>query len=157
MSPFDSPPFVPSEFSGVVRLFPLPELVVFPHALQPLHIFEPRYRQMLDAALATDRLIAMALLKPVDEDGYDGTDAIESTVCLCKVVSVTKLADGRSNVLLTGVHRARVVQELDNGHAFREARVELVDDVYPQSQVEVELLQSELMGRFYVASSTGSL
>ncbi|HEY2760280.1 MAG TPA: LON peptidase substrate-binding domain-containing protein, partial [Pirellulales bacterium] len=45
------------EFSGRARLFPLPNLVVFPHVMQPLHIFEPRYRAMLEEALASDRLI----------------------------------------------------------------------------------------------------
>jgi Lon protease-like protein len=146
MTTFDPAPFVPSEFSGVARLFPLPNLVVFPHTLQPLHIFEPRYRKLLAAALATDRLIAMALLKPDDELSFDGGSEIESTVCLCKVICATQLPDGRSNILLTGVRRARIVEELDSGKAFREAFVELIDDVYPEDEVDVDLLQSELIG-----------
>src|SRR5436309_2528627 len=48
-------------FTGTARLFPLPNLVLFPHVVQPLHVFEPRYRQMTADALAGDRLIAMAL------------------------------------------------------------------------------------------------
>ena len=43
-------------FSGRVRLFPLPHLVLFPHTIQPLQIFEPRYLEMVDEALATDQL-----------------------------------------------------------------------------------------------------
>ena len=54
--------FSPESFSGKVRLFPLPNLVVFPHVMQPLHIFEPRYRAMLEEALAGDGLIGMVLL-----------------------------------------------------------------------------------------------
>ena len=55
---------LPHDFSGTVRLFPLPNLVMFPHVVQPLHIFEPRYREMLEDALEHDRLLAMALLQP---------------------------------------------------------------------------------------------
>ena len=54
--------FTPDEFSGQVRLFPLPNLVLFPHVIQPLRVFEPRYVDLLHDALATDRLITMALL-----------------------------------------------------------------------------------------------
>src|SRR5262249_42211923 len=51
-------------FGGIARLFPLPNVVLFPNLLQALHIFEPRYRQMTEDALAADRMIAMVLLRP---------------------------------------------------------------------------------------------
>ncbi|HJS07899.1 MAG TPA: LON peptidase substrate-binding domain-containing protein, partial [Pirellulales bacterium] len=57
----DEPSFSAEQFSGVVRLFPLPNRVVFPHVMQPLHIFEPRYREMLNDALDGDGLIAMSV------------------------------------------------------------------------------------------------
>jgi len=57
---------------GTIPVFPLPDLVFFPHATLPLHIFEPRYREMTEDALRGDRLIAMALLKPGWERAYDG-------------------------------------------------------------------------------------
>ena len=65
-------------FGGVARLFPLPNLVLFPHVVQGLHIFEPRYRQLMADALAADRLIALVLLKPGWEKDYDGRPAIEA-------------------------------------------------------------------------------
>ena len=52
------------DFSGLAPIFPLPNVVLFPNALLPLHIFEPRYRQMTADALEGERLIAMALLRP---------------------------------------------------------------------------------------------
>ena len=66
MNPWDTPElqFDASTFSGVARLFPLPNLVLYPHVMQPLHIFEERYREMLEDAIADDGLIAMALLEP---------------------------------------------------------------------------------------------
>jgi Lon protease-like protein len=66
----------PENFSGKARLFPLPNLVLFPHVLQPLHVFEPRYRQLLEEALADDRLIAMAVLAPGWESDYEGRPAL---------------------------------------------------------------------------------
>ena len=53
-----------ANFAGTARLFPLPNLVLFPHVVQPLHVFEPRYRQMTADALAGDRLVAPILLRP---------------------------------------------------------------------------------------------
>ena len=64
MSSFEDLSFSVQKFAGSVRLFPLPNLVLFPHVMQPLHVFEPRYRSLLEDALASDRLITMALLDP---------------------------------------------------------------------------------------------
>ncbi len=64
--------FDEANFSGVARLFPLPNLVMFPHVLQPLHVYEPRYRALLEEALDDDRLIAMAVLAPGWENDYEG-------------------------------------------------------------------------------------
>ena len=72
MLSFDDLSFSVESFSGTARLFPLPNLVLFPHVMQPLHIFEPRYRSMLEDALASDGLIAMALLAPGWENDYEG-------------------------------------------------------------------------------------
>ena len=59
MSTFEDLSFSFEDFSGTVRLFPLPNLVLFPHVMQPLHVFEPRYRELLEDALEDDRLIAL--------------------------------------------------------------------------------------------------
>ena len=79
--------FVAEKFSGIVRLFPLPNLVVFPHVMQPLHIFEPRYRAMLEEALDEDGLIAMAVLAPGWEKDYEGRPPMRSNACLCKIAT----------------------------------------------------------------------
>ena len=68
----DEPSFAAEKFSGIARLFPLPNLVVFPHVMQPLHIFEPRYRALLEESLDGDSLIAMAILAPGWEANYEG-------------------------------------------------------------------------------------
>ncbi len=123
--------FDANEFRGVARLFPLPNLVVFPHVMQPLHIFEPRYRQMLEEAMAGDGLIAMAVLSPGWENDYDDRPRIRSTACLCRVATHCKTDQGTFNALLVGVRRIRILRELPPAKLFREAEVRLIDDVYP--------------------------
>lgn len=127
MSSFEDLSFSASDFSGTVRLFPLPNLVLFPHVMQPLHIFEPRYRQLLEDALAGDRLIAMALLAPGWETDYEGCPPIHPVACLARITTYHQLEDGTYNLLVLGVQRVRIVEELDSPRPYREATVELCE------------------------------
>ena len=140
---------LPDSFAGKVRLFPLPNLVVFPHVMQPLHIFEPRYRAMLEEALAGDQLIAMALLAPGWETDYEGRPPLRPTGCLCRVATHHRTADGSYNVLVLGLRRISIARELPPGKSFREAKVELLDDVYPaDGNAAREALQRKLLESF---------
>jgi Lon protease-like protein len=123
---------IPEDFNGLVRLFPLPNLVLFPHVIQALHIFEPRYCEMLSESLESDHLVTMALLIPGWENDYQGKPKLASTVCVGRIISHTPTDDGRHNILLAGLQRARIVEELDVGTSFRQARVELTPDILPE-------------------------
>ncbi|MCI0379762.1 MAG: LON peptidase substrate-binding domain-containing protein [Gemmataceae bacterium] len=118
-------------FAGCARLFPLPNLVFFPQVMQPLHIFEPRYRQMTADALAGDRLIALALLRPGWEESYQQAPAIYSVATLGHVVADQKLEDGRYNILLRGLSRIQIAHEIPHSKLYRKAKVELVAEVPP--------------------------
>src|SRR5688572_11857794 len=96
------------------RLFPLPSLLMFPHVVQPLHIFEPRYCAMLEDALAGDKLIAMVLLQPGWEENYEGRPPIAPVVCLGKIMAHERLPTGRHNILLRGLRRAAIRRELSS-------------------------------------------
>jgi Lon protease-like protein len=151
MKPWDATEleFDAATFCGVTRLFPLPNLVLYPHVMQPLHIFEERYREMLEDALAGDRLIAMALLKPGWETDYDSRPPIARSACLGKVVAHHRLEDGTYNVLLLGVERVRIVEELDPLRSFRQAKVEIVEDQYDfQTKSELKRIQDTLLAAF---------
>ncbi|QDT04647.1 Lon protease [Rubripirellula lacrimiformis] len=140
---------LPDDFDGQVRLFPLPELVLFPHAMQPLHIFEPRYIDMLSESLATDRLIAMATLTGGVATMPGDCPPIASTVCIGKIVSHADLGDDRHNVLLIGTQRARIVREHDAPRSFRIAEVDVDQDVYPPHGAEDRLnLKRDLLAAF---------
>ena len=137
-------------FKGVVRLFPLPNLVLFPHVVQGLHIFEPRYRQMTADALAGDKLIALALLQPGWEAAYEGTPAIYPVACLGKIITDQRLADGRFNLLLRGLSRIRIVQEVSQKKLYRCARVELLQDASVPEPAEAVRMRRLLAERVNV-------
>jgi uncharacterized protein len=129
-----------SNFGGVARLFPLPNVVLFPNLMQALHIFEPRYRHMTAEALADDRLIAMVLLRPGWESEYEGNPPLHSVACLGKIHAEQRLPDGRYNLQLRGLSRIRILQELSTDKLYRSARVELLSDTDPPaSSVDAEL------------------
>jgi Lon protease-like protein len=149
MSLPDNLQFDPAQFSGVVRLFPLPNLVLFPHVLQPLHIFEPRYCDMLEDALASDRLIAMAVLVPGWEKDYEGRPPVRPVACLGQIATHVRLADGRHNLLLAGVARVRLGLELAPTASFRRAPAEIRVDHYPAKlAAEQRRLTRQLFGAF---------
>jgi Lon protease-like protein len=100
--------------------------------MQPLHIFEPRYRALLEESLAGDGLIAMAILAPGWEKNYEGRPRLRPHACLCKVATHQQNADGNYNVLLLGVKRIEIVRELPPAKLFREAEVRLRHDDYPE-------------------------
>ena len=118
-----------SDSSGVTRLpaavplFPLPNVVLFPKAVLPLHIFEERYRKMTGDVLRTHRQIAMSLLRPGWEKNYYARPAVEPIVCVGTILSHERLQDGRYNFLLQGHTRARIVREVGD-EPYRQAELE---------------------------------
>ena len=141
--------FDEAQFDGRTRLFPLPDLVLFPHVMHPLHIFEQRYREMIRDALATDRLITIIRLQPGWEADYEDQPAIASVGCLGKVVSEHRLEDGRFNILLLGLRRVEIVRELPSSGAFRVAEVRILqDDLSPDEQDTRRKLRQKLLKTF---------
>lgn len=101
------------DFSKPIRLFPLAKCILLPHATVPLHIFEPRYRAMVRDALDADGLIAMATFDGEDYiDNYHGNPPIREHVCVGYIVHHERLMDGRYNILLQGIARATVHEEV---------------------------------------------
>ncbi len=129
-----------ANFSGTARLFPLPNLVFFPQVMQPLHIFEPRYRQLTADALADDRLITMVLLQPGWQASYDHSPAVHPVACIGRIIAEQRLSDGRFNILLRGLSRALIHQEIPHSKLYRRARVELLEDACrPEPKAERKL------------------
>lgn len=133
-----------ADFMGTVRLFPLPNLVLFPQVMQPLHIFEPRYRQLTADALAGDRLLALALLQPGWEPDYAGSPAIHPVACLGRIIADQRMPDGRYNILVRGLSRVQVVQEIVHAKPYRKARADLLVDVDIEQSKTIKALRQRL-------------
>ena len=142
----DTAAFDSSTFSGALPLFPLPNVVLFPYTFLPLHIFEPRYRAMTSGALDGEGLIGMALLKPGWEGEYYGNPAVHDVIGVGKIVENERHEDGRYNLILQGVARARIV-EVVSSDPYRTAKVELLED-RPESGGKYDRLRRLLL-HFY--------
>lgn len=112
---------------SLIPIFPLPNAVLFPSVFLPLHIFEPRYRRMVEDALAGDRIIGMVLLRHGWEAAYEGRPAVYPLGCAGVVTHHERLDDGRFNIVLRGLHKFRILGEED-GQAYRLARVEALPE-----------------------------
>jgi len=102
-------------------IFPLP-LVLFPGTLQPLHIFEPRYRQLLADSLAGDRRFGVAYV--AETPGHDPTPQPGDVGCVAEIRSTQNLPDGRSNIVTVGERRFTLLDWLPTVRLYRLARVE---------------------------------
>jgi Lon protease-like protein len=133
-----------SEPASLIPVFPLPNVVLFPKLQLPLHIFEPRYREMVRDAIDHEGLIGMALLKGDWEKDYYGNPDIYSVGCLGKIVGVTPLPDGRYNILLHGLTEYDIREQILDATPYRQARVVLRDEdmaTNPLASLQKEILE----------------
>jgi uncharacterized protein len=106
-----------------ISLFPLTGAILFPGMQLPLHIFEPRYRDLVGDSLARDRMIGM-----VQPKGRGENASLFNVGCLGRIGDVEAMDDGRYNVILEGLQRFNIIKELDVTTAFRQAEAELWEE-----------------------------
>ena len=128
---------------AALKVFPLHGVVVLPGTPAPFHVFEPRYRALVQDALAGDRIVAVPSLF-----GKSDAHALRPplrAVCGAGIVEAEeRYDDGRYDVVLRGVARVRLLEELPPAHLYREFRAELLEDVLPSGGAAG--LQSQLEG-----------
>ena len=120
--------YLPIDWLAEIPVFPLPNVVFFPGTQLPLHIFEPRYRALMRWCIARDRMaMAIALLKPGYESDYEGRPPMHTVCTVGRIERYEELDDGRFNLVLRGLCRARLDELPAADFPFRRARVELLD------------------------------
>lgn len=117
----------PDVLPATIPIFPLQDVMLFPGVPRPLHIFEPRYREMMLYALAGDRIIGMVMLQPGHERDYYGTPPIYPVGCAGVIENVEGLPDGRYNIVLQGLTKFRVKNE-DKTFGYRIAEVDAIPE-----------------------------
>jgi Lon protease-like protein len=129
--------------SLLLPLFPLPDTVLFPGMPLPLHIFEHRYRKMVEDALAIHGSIGISLLKPGWEEDYEGRPPIYPIGCSGSIAQHERLEDGRYNIVLRARSRFRVVEE-HGGEPYRLATVETLSDP-PGDEAALDPLRKQVV------------
>jgi uncharacterized protein len=134
--------------SRPVRLpiFPLAGAILFPRSQLPLHIFEPRYREMVSDAIEGAGQIGM--IQPLNLDD-DNRPPLYDVGCLGEIVGVEELEDGRFNIVLLGLNRFRLIQEIESEAAYRcaEVDIEAFDDNDPPALSLAERAEVEREAR----------
>lgn len=128
-----------------VPMFPLPNAVLLPGALLPLHIFEPRYRDMTRDVLEGTRLLAMARLKPGYEADYHGRPEVYPLIGIGRVIASDELDDGRYNILVRGIMRAELAEELPPERTYRVVQARRVLDLAPAEPAVLAALHQKLI------------
>ena len=135
-----------------ISLFPLPNSIFYPGTVLPLHIFEERYRQMVGDAIDSSQWIGMVLLQPGYEEEYMGSPKINSVGCAGSLDQWNKHDDGKYDIVLRGQSRFRIVREVGDS-LYRQAEVELLDNVNDQPIDASTDLYKELIGKFHAFTS----
>lgn len=121
-APANDPGVLPDACIDSLPIFPLPNAVLFPNTLLPLHVFEPRYQRLVGEIMAADRRFAVALLAPGWEPDYYGAPQIHPVMGLGEVISHQALSGGRCNILVRGLARVRAIEEHRTGLEYRTVR-----------------------------------
>jgi len=117
-----------AESVAALRVFPLPGAVLLPGASLPLHVFEPRYRQLVADALAGDQLICVPQILEEEEAGHLDTPALYPYAAVGRITTHRLLPDGRYNIVVEPVARVRLVKELESATPYRVFEAELLLD-----------------------------
>lgn len=120
-------------------IFPLPAAQLFPRTLLPLHVFEPRYRALVRDALAGERLVGIPMLEPGYEADYGGRPAVRPICGVGQIVQSHLHPDGRYDLLLRGLGRVRIVEELPPAELYRLVRAERLDEPPPGRPLAADL------------------
>ena len=102
-----------------ISVFPLSNFIIFPNASVPLNIFEPRYVKMIDDSMKTNRIIGMVQPKNQKKNTPD----LFSIGCAGKITSFNETDDGRYLIIIKGINRFKILQEVNNNKPYRECEV----------------------------------
>jgi Lon protease-like protein len=115
-----------------IPLFPLPGMVFIPYTVLPLHVFEARYRDLVDDAMSGNRYLAVPRLRPGWESNYESSPPMFDIAGFGKILRYEPLADGRANIVLLGLGRMRIRTELPSDSLYRVAEGHLLGDILPK-------------------------
>jgi len=127
-----------------VGLFPLPNVVLFPAQLLSLHVFEPRYRKLVSDVIEQGSRLAVPRLEPGYDSDYYGAPPVFEVCGVGQITEYSRLPDGRFNIVVLGLGRVRILEEL-RSEPYRVARVQALSDRRSRAAMVAETLRTELL------------
>ena len=122
------------DLPNILPVFPLSNFIIFPKTTVPLNIFEPRYIQMVDACMKSNRIIGM--IQPKKTGKLKKPD-LHEVGCAGKIISFNETDDGRYIIILNGICRFRIAEEIKNDNLYRECAVKY-DDYFEDLKEKTE-------------------
>lgn len=130
-----------------LALFPLPRFTLFPRTHSKLHIFEPRYREMMDYVMENGEQMALGQLREGYEEQYYDTPAVYRIGTAVRVLWADRLEDGRWNIAVEGAQRIKIVEEIQE-KPFRIIRAEpLIEDIPSHRQKEINAMMHRVAAK----------
>ena len=127
----------------IISIFPLSNFVIFPNTSVPLNIFEPRYIEMIDNSMKTDRIIGM--IQPKKQK--DGIPQLYNVGCAGKITNFNETEDGRYLIVINGISRFKILKEINNNKPYRECEIsfdEYIEDT-KENYNEIKFTDLELI------------
>ena len=127
----------------IISVFPLSNFVIFPNTSVPLNIFEPRYIEMIDNSMKTDRIIGM--IQPKKQK--NNITQLYNVGCAGKITSFNETEDGRYLIVINGISRFKILKEINNNKPYRECEIsfdEYIEDT-KKNYNEIKFTDLELI------------
>jgi Lon protease-like protein len=140
-----NPPQGTANVPDVIPIFPLPHVVLLPGEVLPLHIFEPRYTDLVRDAIASHRVIGMVEYQPGFSESESTLPPVREVGCVGFIAQHEELPDGRYMLWLIGLERFRIEDELDLDTSYRQVRVDYIPaQESPKKLAGIRALRQEL-------------
>ena len=131
-----------NNFPKIIRVFPLSNFIIFPNTTVPLNIFEPRYLDMVNDSMKSDKLIGM--IQPKNSKDENNVPKLHNVGCLGKIVSFRETEDGRYLIEIKGKIRFQIINELNTDKKYRSVEVDYNDYLNDLSDEKEKLNFSDL-------------
>ena len=129
-------------FPKIIPVFPISNFIIFPKTTVPLNIFEPRYLDMVDSSMKSNKYIGM--IQPKKKNNHNENPELHSIGCLGKIVSFNETNDGRYLIELKGILRFKTLKEIETLNRFREFEVDYSNFTHDLGEEKKEIRFSDL-------------
>ena len=124
----------------IISVFPLSNFIIFPNTSVPLNIFEPRYIEMIDNSMKTDRIIGM--IQPKKQK--DGIPQLYNVGCAGKITNFNETEDGRYLIVINGISRFKILKEINNNKPYRECEISFDEYIEDRKEIYNEIKFTDL-------------